>query len=81
LGDGVSLEFTRRFAGLDKAVVPERAQDPWVGRGRFHRPETNLRRLWAKIRDGQITDPVTVNALRRDHRVAFAKFDQEVAAV
>lgn len=74
---GVSREFARRFAGLDRLVEPARTRWPEVNRGRHGDREPVARMLWSKIRDGKIADPVSIAALRREHAAAFARFDSE----
>lgn len=81
LGEPVAESFTRRFAGLYKAKLPDRMREPWEGRNRHHRPEGSLRRIWERIRSGRITNPATLDALRRNHAADFARFEAESTAV
>lgn len=75
---GVSREFAHRFAGLSDGVsVPDRAKWPVPTRIRGRHSSDAARVLWTKIREGKITDPVSIESIRRDHASEFAQFDSE----
>jgi hypothetical protein len=67
LGEDVAESFANRFAGTYAAKLPARMREPWEGRNRNHRPLGSLRRIWIKIKEGRITDPATLAALKREH--------------